>query len=130
MVHVARRLNLGTGSNLKTVAGPLAAVRFTPGASQAAIVVQEQWGVASITRAGAGLYDIKLQGKVKGMCAIAVGQEDDTTNYHWVRVESQTDSTATVRISHKTQAFASVASAPTASDTIDAIVVYVYGRAD
>ncbi len=105
-------------------------MRFTPGASQAAIVVQESWGVTSITRDGAGLYTIKLQGKVKGMCAVAVGQENDTTNYHWVRVESQSDTAGTVTISHKTQVFASVASAPTASDTIDGIVVYIYGRAD
>ncbi len=130
MVIVAKRLNLGSGSNLKSIPGPLAACRFTPGASQAAIVVSEQWGIASITRTGAGAYDIKLQGKVKGLCAVAVGQENDTTNYHWVRVESQNDATATVSISHKTQVFASVASAPTASDTIDAIVVLIYGRVD
>ncbi len=127
---MAKRLHLGTGSNCKAVAGIQAAVRFTPGASQAAIVVQEQWGVQSITRVSTGLYDIKLQGKVKGMCAYACGQEDDTTNWHVVRVESQTDSTATVRVSHKSVVYASVASGPSFSDTIDAIVVYVYGRAD
>ncbi len=127
---VAVRKNLGTGSNLKTVAGPLAAARFTPGASTAAIVTSESWGIQSITRDSAGVYTLKVQGKVKGMCAVAVGQENDTTNYHWVRVESQSDTAGTVTISHKTQAFASVASAPTASDTIDSIVVYIYGRSD
>ncbi len=125
---MAVRRNLGFA--MKGVSGCIAAVRFTPGASQAAIVVQESWGVQSITRTGAGAYDIKLLGKFRGLCAIAVGQENDTTNYHWVRVENQTDSTSTVSISHKTQAFASVASAPTASDTIDNIVVYVYARQD
>lgn len=108
--------------------GLIASVRFVPAASQAAVVINEQWGVKSVTRDGTGAYTIAVFGKVKGMTAVAVGQENDTTTYHFVRVESQSDTAGTVTISHKSVAFASVASGPTASDTIDGIVVHIYCR--
>lgn len=108
--------------------GILASVRFVPAATQAAIVVNEQWGIKSITRDGAGLYTIAIFGKVKGMTAVVAVQENDTTLYHVGRVESQSDTAGTVTISHKSVAFASVASGPTLSDTADGIVVHIYGR--
>lgn len=108
----------------------LAACRFTPGASTAAIVTSESWAIKSITRDSTGVYTIAIAGKVKGMIALCEGQENDTTTYHFCRVESQSDSAGTVTISHKSVAFASVATGPAASDTIDSICVYIYGRAE
>jgi hypothetical protein len=107
----------------------IAACRFTPAASTAAIVTSEKWGIDTITRDSTGVYTIKLFGKVKGMIALAVGQENDTTTYHDVRVESQSDTAGTVTISHKSVLFASVATGPAVSDTIDSICVFIYGRA-
>ncbi len=111
-------------------AGPIAACRFTPGASQAAIVVSEQWGVTSITRDNTGLYTIAIAGKPKGVCAVVAVQENDATHWHVGRVESQSDSAGTVTISHKSVAYASVASGPSLSDTVDGLVVLIYGRAE
>lgn len=112
--------------------GPMAiaACRFVPGASTAAIVTQESWGVRSITRDSAGVYTIALLGKPRGFVALVGHTENDTTHYHVVRVESQSDSASTVTLSHKSVAFASVASGPTASDTVDAISVVVFERTE
>lgn len=119
------------GPSLKGVpGGAIAAVRFTPGASQAAVTVAEQWGVKSVTRDNTGLYTIAIFGKAKGLVAVATGQENDATTFHFVRVESQSDSAGTVTISHKSVAYASIASGPTLSDTIDAVVVYIYARGE
>lgn len=110
--------------------GVFAACRFVPGASTAAIVTQESWGVSSIVRDSAGTYTITLRGKPKGFIAVPSHTENDTTHFHFVRVESQSDSAGTVTISHKSVAFASVASGPTASDTVDALTVLFYERAE
>lgn len=106
-----------------------AGCRFVPGASTAAIVKQESWGVQSITRDSTGVYTIKLLGAPKGFIATVGFTENDTTTYHFVRVESQSDSAKTVTISHKSVVFASVASGPAVSDTVDAITVLFYERA-
>lgn len=106
-----------------------AACRFVPGASTAAIVLQESWGIQSIVRNSAGNYTITLLGRPKGFVCVVGYHEDDTTTYHFVRVESQSDSARTVTISHKSVAFASVASGPAASDTVDAITLQFHERA-
>jgi hypothetical protein len=108
----------------------MAACRFVPGASTAAIVTQEQWGIKSITRDSTGVYTIAIFGKVKGMVAVAVAQSNDVTAYNFVRVESQSDSAGTVTISHKAVAYASVATGPSVSDTVDGICVMIYGRGE
>ncbi len=105
--------------------GCFAAIRFVPGATP---TIQERWGIASLTRDNTGLYTIALQGKPKGFIAIPSHTENDTTHFHFVRVESQSDSAGTVTISHKSVAFASVASGPAASDTVDAITCLFYSR--
>jgi hypothetical protein len=108
----------------------VAACRFVPGASTAAIVTQESWGVRSITRDSTGVYTIALLGKPKGVVAVAGFTEDDITTYHFVRVESQSDAASTVTISHKSVAFASVATGPAASDTVDSISVVFFERSE
>lgn len=105
----------------------LAGIRFIPGASP---TILEQWGVKSLTRNGAGSYTVALANKPKGMIAKADGQENDTTTFHFTRVESQSDAAGTVTVSHKSVAFASVASGPTASDTVDEITVLIYARGE
>lgn len=117
--------------HMQGVAGGLiAAVRFVPGATP---TVQESW-MCTVARtpsgSGAGDYTVTLKNKPKGMVAVAVGNENDTTTYHFVRVEEQSDSAGTVRISHKSVAYASVASGPALSDTIDSITVLVYSRSE
>lgn len=105
--------------------GCFAAIRFVPGATP---TIQERWGIASLTRLGAGSYQIDLLGKPKGFIAVPAHTENDTTHYHFVRVESQSDSAGTVTISHKSVAFADVATGPAASDTVDALTVLFYCR--
>ena len=108
----------------------VAAVRFVPAATTAAIVVQEGWGIRSITRDSTGVYTIALLGKPKGVVALTDFVENDATTYHFVRVESQSDSANTVTISHKSVVFANVATGPAASDTVDAISVVFYERSE
>jgi hypothetical protein len=118
-------------ANVKGFGAPvLAAVRFVPAASQGAVVIEEQWGVSSVTRDNTGVYTISLVGKPRGFVALPTFTENDTTTFHFVRVESQSDSAGTVTISHKSVAFASVASGPSASDTVDAITVVFYARGE
>jgi hypothetical protein len=108
----------------------IAAGRFVPGASTAAIVTNESWGVNSIVRDGTGLYTVSLKGKPRGFVVLVSETENDTTTYHFVRVESQSDSAATFQISHKSVAFASVATGPAASDTVDGINFVVFERTE
>lgn len=111
----------GYGSNV------VALITFVPGTTP---TVTEQWGVRSLARGGAGDYTITLLGKPKGFSAVVSIEENDTTLYHFARVESKSVSAGTVTISHKSVAFASVASGPTLSDTVDSITVVVYERSE
>jgi hypothetical protein len=107
--------------------GPVfAAARFVPAATP---TVQEAWGIKSIARnGGAGLYRLTLADKAPGFVALVAITENDTTLYHVARVESFDVAAGTIDISHKSVAFASVASGPTASDSVDSITVLVYAR--
>ena len=101
----------------------LAAVSFVPGATPTII---DQLGVKSVARnGGAGLYRITLNDKYRSFIAIVGHTENDTTLYHVVRVEARSFTNSTIDISHKSVAFASVASGPTASDTVDSIEVFI-----
>jgi len=110
--------------------GVLAAVRFVPGATP---TVQEGWN-CTVARtpagAGAGDYTVTLKGKAKGVIAQVEAQENDTTTYHFCRVESQDDAAGTIKISHKSVAYASVAAGPALSDTVDSITVLIYARGE
>lgn len=104
----------------------LAWVRWTPSGSATQTITgssAEACGVKSVTRSGAGAYLITFSEKPKfivPLCAECV--ENDTTTYHFVRVESTSvpaSGPATATVSHKSVAFASVASGPAGSDTVD-----------
>jgi hypothetical protein len=102
----------------------LGAVRFVPGATP---TIQHRFGVKSVARnGGAGLYRITLTGKHQGFIAVVSYNENDTTLYHFVRVEAIDESASTIDISHKSCAFANVATGPAASDTVDSITVVFY----
>ena len=105
----------------------LAAIRFVPGASP---TIEEQWGIRSLVRNGAGDYTVSLLGKPKGFVALASYVENDTTLYHVVRVDSRSDVTNSVQVTHKSVAFASVATGPALSDTVDAITVVFLERSE
>lgn len=105
----------------------VAYVRWAPSGS-ATQTLSESQGVVSVTRSGAGAYTVNLPVKPKDLIAIVQIVEDDTTLYHFARVESQSPTAGTVSISHKSVAFASVASGPTASDTVDQLEVLILMR--
>lgn len=104
----------------------IAVVRFVPGATP---TLQENWGVKSVARnGGAGLYRVTLTDKHPGFVALVDYTATDATLWHQVRCESFSQANSTIDISHKSVAYASVASGPTASDSADTITVYVYAR--
>lgn len=125
---------MATRNHLSPVRGygsmAIAGCRFTPGASTAAIVTSESWGIASIVRTNTGVYTITLRGKPKGFLVVAVGQDNGTTHYHQVRCDSQSDSAGTAVITIKSVAVADVASGMAATDTIDDVVVTFYERGE
>jgi hypothetical protein len=105
----------------------VAHVRWTPSAS-ATQTLTEAHGVLTVTRSGAGAYVVNLREPCKSLVAIVQVVENDTTLYHVARVESSSASAGTVTLSHKSVAFASVASGPTASDTVDELQVIILQR--
>jgi hypothetical protein len=93
-------------------------VRWTPSGSTTQTLTEAQ-GVATVTRTSAGLYVINLGKKYKSVLPVVGYIENDTTNYHFARCESSSASAGTITVGHTTVAFASVASGPAASDTVD-----------
>lgn len=109
-------------------------VKWAPSASATQTLTEAQ-GVSSVTRSGAGAYAVNVKDPSKELVAVVGYRENDTTTYHFVRVESYTQSTSNgitrytaINISHKSVVFASVASGPTASDTVDEITVWFIQR--
>lgn len=102
-------------------------VRWAP-SNAATQTLTEAQGVTSITRTGAGAYTLNLKEKCKALIAIIREVENDTTTYHFARVESSDAAGGTIAVSHKSVAFASVASGPTASDTVDELEVIFIQR--
>lgn len=104
----------------------IAAVRFAPGATP---TIQEGWGIKSVARnGGAGLYRITLADKYPGFITLVSANTSNTTLYNFTRVEATSVPNSTIDISHKSVAFASVASGPAASDNVDSITVLIYSR--
>lgn len=116
--------------NLKCM-GPdirIARVRWAPSGS-AAQTLTEAAGVTGVTRSGAGAYTIQLADtKVKDLECLIQVIENDTTHFHVARVESQSETAGTIAVSHKSVAFASVASGPSASDTVDQLQAVIFYR--
>lgn len=106
----------------------VARVRWAP-SNAATQTLTEAAGVTSVTRSGAGAYTINLaDSKLKDLEAYIQVIENNTTHYHFARVESFSATNGTVAVSHKSCAFADVASGPTASDTVDQLQVLVVYR--
>jgi hypothetical protein len=100
----------------------VAYVRWTPTAYSSANdqTLTESAGVASVRQTAAGAFTINFCMVPKAIVPIHVGfVENDTTLYHFVRCDSTSASAATATVTHKSVAFASVASGPTLSDTVD-----------
>ena len=98
----------------------VAYVRWTPSGS-ATQTVTESAGVASVTRSNAGVYSINFSEKPKAIIPVSAEVvENDTTHYHVARVESTSvGASPAAAVTHKSVAFASVASGPAGSDTVD-----------
>lgn len=97
-------------------------VRFTPSGSTGAQTLTEAQGVTGVNCTAAGAYTITFAKKPQCIIPIAAREiENDTTHYHVVRVESTNASAGTAAVTHKSVAFASVASGPSLSDTVDGL---------
>ncbi len=106
-------------------------VRFAPTAYTSgtiAMTLTEAQGVTGVSQTAAGLFTVTLAKKPKALVALVSLVENDTTLFHFARVESSSASAGTVNISHKSVAYASVASGPALSDTVDELVVVVISR--
>ena len=105
----------------------VARVRWAPSGS-ANQTLTEAEGVVSVTRTGAGLYTILLTDtKCQSIECHIQPIVNDTTLFHFVRVESINNTAGTIAVSHKSVAYASIASGPTPSDTVDqleALILY------
>lgn len=107
----------------------IAYARWAPSSADTQVLVQGRYqGITRITRSGAGAYQAVLRDKCKDLIAIVGVVEDDTTHFHFARIESQDAAAGTVNISHKSVAFASVASGPSGSDTVDQLHVFIVQR--
>lgn len=108
--------------------GPLSLIaraRWAP--SSAAIQTPiDTPGVKDITRASAGVYTVNLLPGYKAISAMVRPIDDSITLYQWAEVTALTASAVSVRL--RNNAFASVTSAPDASDACDQLEVLVYGR--
>lgn len=99
-------------------------LRFVPGNPP---TVSEAWGVSTtLTRNGAGDYTVTFKDKNTGALVLASFTENDTTTYHFVRTEALT--TTTVQVTHKSVAYADVATGPALSDTVDSITLVFIAR--
>ncbi len=107
----------------------LAYAVFTPANINTAQTLTEAFGITQIIRTSngvAGIWTVTLAQPVAAGTRYVVmvnGVENDTTLFHFVRCESQ--AAGSFVISHKSVAYASVASGPAATDTVDAIHIMV-----
>lgn len=100
----------------------VAYVRWAPSAYSSANdqTLTEAAGVASVRQTAAGAFTINFCMVPKAIIPIHSSFiENDTTTYHFARVESTSATAGTATVTHKSVAFASVASGPALSDTVD-----------
>ena len=94
-------------------------VRWAPSSSDAQTITDAQ-GISGVARTSIGLYVISFTSKPDIIIPLGASYVDNGTTL-WVEVRNQTTSatagTATVTL--KTVAYASVASGPSLSDTLD-----------
>lgn len=88
----------------------------------------EAHGVRSVARSGAGAWTVTLDSACKAMLVLIAYVENDTTHYHIAEVTATNAAAGTFTARHRSVAYASVASGPSASDTVDQIEVLVLKR--
>lgn len=97
-------------------------VRFTPNGSTGLQTITEGQGITAVNCTAAGLFTLTFAKKSQAIIPVSAQViENDTTTYHFARVESTSASAGTAAVSHKSVAFADVATGPTASDTVDGL---------
>lgn len=97
----------------------LAYVRWAPSASATQTITDAQ-GVSGVARTSIGLYVISFASKANIIIPLGATYVDDGTTL-WVeaRVQSTSVTAGTATVTLKTVAYASVASGPSLSDTLD-----------
>ncbi len=131
LVFQPRGLTIRSGAKHRLRAfGPkteIAYARWAPSGS-AAQTLTEAHGVRSVARSGAGAWTITLAGACEAMVALIAYVENDTTKYHFAEITATDAAAGTITARHRDVAYASVASGPAASDTVDQIEVLVLRR--
>jgi hypothetical protein len=111
-------------------AGPqakLCYVKFT-GVNGAAPTVDEAHGVsATVSRSGEGVWVVTLKGAVKAMAVVGLRQVSGNSAYHEL-THTESVSAKTVTITHKTCAYADIATGPAADDMAGQITLTVLVR--
>lgn len=83
----------------------------------------------SVTRTGAGAWTIQLSDEespsIEAWCQCT---DNGTTHYHFLEVEEVDQANHTIKVRHRSCAFADVATGPTASDTVDEVAVFFSSR--
>lgn len=104
------------GAHYKTFEGSFVGIN---GASPTSFVGQD----VTITRTGEGTWTLVPQDNVAALVSATVTCEENDNAYHEVLITSATVSsgTLTVTVRHRTVAYASITSGPTAEDVVDRI---------
>lgn len=83
--------------------------------------VDDTANVTSYVLTNAGSYVVNLTDKSSAIYPIIGYEENDTTHFHWLDVPRIDPANKTVDIRHRRGVYATVASGPTGSDTVDFI---------
>lgn len=102
-------------------------VRWAP-SGDTTQTLSEARGVTGVTRTGAGAYTVQLPGGIKDIEAVVGYVDDDTTHFHFADITSIDQTDRKIYVRHRSVAFASVASGPSASDTVDQLIVMFSAR--
>lgn len=101
--------------------------RWAPSADDAQTLTEAQ-GIKTIARTGAGAYTVTMSSGCEAMLVLIAYVDNGTTLYHFPEVLATNAAAGTFTTRHRSVAFASVASGPSASDTVDQIEVLVLKR--
>lgn len=102
-------------------------VKFT-GVNGAAPTVDEAHGVsATVARDNEGVWTVTLKGAVKAMAVVGVSTVSGDTDYHELTY-TESVSAKTVTITHKSCAYADIATGPAADDIAGQITLTVLVR--
>lgn len=106
----------------------IAFARFVPTAVNGAQVLTDAFGVLSVSRTAAGLYTVQLTERPAQGCTVLFQVQTTDVLFHEAKVLSVANAgvDGTVTLSHRSVAYASIASGPSASDTGDFWNVVVF----